>query len=146
MREIKFRGLSNGKWIIGSLFRFTGNINKGQCYISDYGSMVDHSVTNDMNDAAIGFFKRVDSETVGQYTGLKDKNGTEIYEGDIVAGGILRMTGGVGMNNERTTVHFKSGMFNCGQSSLNSFSNRTEIVGNIHENPELLQEVDLSEL
>lgn len=143
MREIKYRGLSNGKWIIGNLFIFTGNINKGQCYISDYGSMVDHSLTNDMNDAAIGFFKRVDSETVGQYTGLKDKDGVEIYEGDIIWDAHAEIHGKVTFDEGSFCVEWETHIEHLFEVIIDGYA---EVLGNIFENTELLQEVDLSEL
>ena len=125
MREIKFRGkrIDNGKWVYGSLI-----------------------IEEDPIADALKYFikpfnflrgKIVAPETVGQYTGHKDKNNKEIYEGDIVrysdryTAVVIWKDTGFGLEfieqveNPRTWYYLPNG-------------NVLEILGNIYENPELI--------
>ena len=113
MREIIFRGkrLDNGEWVEGSLW-----INIDRPFIISPGNCVGYPV---------------DRATVGQYTGMNDKNGQRIFEGDIIS---LR-------TGRPHVVRFKDGAFILEDSAIPmSFAIKFEIIGNIYDNPELLKE------
>lgn len=82
-----------------------------------------------------------------QYTGLTDKNGKEIYEGDILYVEITDSNIGRVIASDNTAVKYKDGMFGVDWgtrkefTNFNGFYNTTfEVIGNIYENSELLQE------
>lgn len=124
MRTIKFRGKRkyNGKWIYGSLIYF-----KESYYIQESGE--GESFVYPMNVEVI-------SETVGQFTEIYDKDGVEIYAGDIVnvkAGeycqGVWEWDGIVAIEDIRLAY----------QDIENA--DTIEVIGNIHDNPELMERI-----
>ena len=133
MREILFRGkrLDNGEWVYG-YYVHIGPVSCQRAYIiPEYTSAI--------------YVKEVDPSTVGQYTGLKDKNDKQIFEGDIVSTDIAR---------PYLIVEFRDGcfMFNCNDGGKDYYDimlpiledaqteyKYGEIIGNIHDNPELLE-------
>ena len=148
MREILFRGkrVDNGEWVIGDGIHYPKSQNwKGTCWIDGM-----HERAND--------WVQVIPETVGQYTGLTDKNGTKIFEGDILKGfrypffreedaaynyfaevvwfdnspafGLLTF------KNPESTVR---GISHGNADYMEDFdSEMWEVIGNIHDYPELL--------
>lgn len=142
MREILFRGKTTdkGDWVYGDLTQNHYDIcdkehilygKKDECYISSF----------EINDfAMVGFHEiEVIPETVGQFTGLIDKNGTKIFEGDLC------------LCDRHINDRFDKIVFEIKYDECRGFYGENfneieayefcmcEIVGNIYDNPELLK-------
>ena len=139
MREILFRGkrTDNCEWLYG--YYFFENIN---LYANFNGCHYVHPCGQNQALSVI-------PETVGQYTGLTDKNGKRIFEGDVVK---YKNTDGIKFNgvaltvigkvvyNEKNASFAISGKDEIGAKHYDYFPIKNiEIVGNIHDNPELLK-------
>ena len=119
MREIKFRGRDeHGKW--------------------HYGDLLSWPIIRSFN----GLNKEVAADTVGQFTGLKDCEEREIYEGDIVRFKLPPMV----LTNEKTAVGavvYEYGQFlviiHALRFTIFSVINDCTVIGNVHDNPELLE-------
>lgn len=135
MRQIIFRGkrADNGKWIYGWYI-------KANIHWHKYGVHKDWIVCNAIQNGGIcnviGRYAVI-PETVGQFIGLTDKNGTKIFEGDIVD--ILTE------NEELGKIEYNDGGFwvEADGFCLNFMENingkDVEVIGNIYDNPELLE-------
>jgi len=165
MREYKFRGKSKDiGWVYGQLaYDINGNV-----YIIQEVEL-DSSYGLEETILFATMWYRVDKETVGQYTGLHDKNGKEIYEGDIVRTqpyydrpfskkakskphiGVVKYEvkcgkGFVGNENE---VKYWGAEWRVEIKDYGKYVNcawgdffECEVIGNIYENKELLNETD----
>jgi len=120
MREIKFRAkvLNTDRWIYRQPFHVRGT---WYMYNSLWGKVL------------------IEHRTIGQYTSSKDKNGKEIYEGDILK---LDLTDWCGVEKDIfavTSDNFHGDMCYLASIVSNSKNDNIEIIGNIFENPELLE-------
>ena len=125
MREIKFRAKSGTQWRYGDLY----HNERGELVIYEpktSGQTLD-GVPFD------GWRIKVDPESVGQYTGLNDRGGKEIFEGDIIS-----LQGAYGSN--ATLVKWHDGMW-CVKKDLPlcRCTAIASVIGNIHDNPGFLE-------
>ena len=135
MREIKFRGKVKGKsdWVYGSLLIYGDgehniHVPRKHNYKLDAWNVV--------------------PETVGQYTGLTDRNGKEIYEGDVITtkGRYPRVVLWDKMNWALMPTEYYNDKYfwvmnlqHPGADWWEEFADRVEIIGNIYDNPELIK-------
>lgn len=128
MRKILFRGKhkASGKWCEGNL------------YIDKQGVAI---ITPD--DTPLGCYGQVDPDTVGQYTGMVDKNGKKIFEGDIIEcfsegaraqGAVQQRKDGMWIIYPAWQKHIMWGL--CPDENMHT---TVEVIGNIYDNPELME-------
>lgn len=126
-REIKFRAFSGISMVESDEFTIDGDT--GAVRLTSYSSYGEPT-------------ELMDSWTLMQYTGLKDKNGVEIYENDVL----------VKLHCDAGVVEFLNGSFSCKVKTPKGYrwyhigdnAEISAVVGNIHENPELLEKNDVA--
>lgn len=145
MREIKFRGkrIDNGAWKYGDLLRIVGG-----CVIY-HGSRTESELIEDRPNLAIELYMNevspVVPDTVGQYTGLKDKNGKEIYDGDIlgtsdrVIGYVKGSVRGYCYDVVYINHPAEESRWTLYSTVKDDYPEQIEVIGNIYDNPELLK-------
>ena len=131
MRDILFRGkrTDNEEWDYGDL------------WCNPYGKRV-VCIVSPINDQGTTGGNEVDPETVGQYTGFKDKNGKKIFEGDILSAHLDEDN-----PDYETVVQVIWEEYGWRTMEENGLSDPLDdedaeifaIIGNIHDNPELLE-------
>lgn len=154
MREILFRGkrVDNGEWVYGFYNRCEARLTYTE---EHYKNNPRSWIQTVENEGFAGQLVHVDADTVGQYTGLTDKNGNRVYENDILfddfgesycivkfgkyasSSGSERFTANVGFYTAwvgkcQNLLRRDLGYW------LKSMNNTTSVVGNIHDNPDML--------
>lgn len=136
MREILFRGrrTDNGEWVYGTPLYLTHEKNKNHKFVLIV------PIGTEFGCSELDEHYEVRPETVGEFTGMHDKNGKKIFEGDFI-------------NLPRWVVSYSNGMNDCYEMPAGWYFQRDNwdswselqhpddqvVIGNIHDNPELLK-------
>ena len=135
MKEILFRGKTGGgDWVYG-YYVLVNDISK---IFVPFPQEDKEFFKNSEYEKIGGRYKDVIPETIGQYTGLTDKNGKKIFEGDIVKGENWLHRD----HNIHRVVYHEGGFYYIdkdGEPWHHDHIEDIEIIGNIHDNPELLK-------
>lgn len=144
MREILFRGKDkyNGEWIEGYYYLSRSKYAGDKSFVSEV-----HTITTGIREVSGAYGEHSETikssvipETVGQYTGLTDKNGTKIFEGDI-----LKFSYNENDKEPKFySVEWKKdracfGYAETADKMIEVDCLHCEVIGNIHDNPELLK-------
>lgn len=139
MREILFRGKCGREWSEGCL------IKRGDTYcIYPQGKVCE----GENCSMTMMVWHEVNPETIGQFTGLTDKNGKKIFEGDIL---YIKASHGIECVVGNAIVYYDKELFQYRVRSTKPFGiiycdfthiDRFEVIGNIYDNPELLKAVE----
>ena len=138
MREILFRGKSNygnvGEWEYGLV---------AQPHVTENGIVTSYYFTK-LSENGYSSQRTVSANTIGQYTGLTDKNGQKIFEGDIcqIKGTphIDETPFVIEWNNEYCGWFWRDLSFGSPTDGMTpEIANMAKVIGNIHDNPELME-------
>lgn len=130
MREILFRGKEKDQWVSGYYWKYEQN---GK----------EFHVIRDSADKLLKFNHICAPETLGQYTGLTDKNGTKIFEGDIVITYDPDDSPAEVVYDESETQYgiVIENIYYCLGAQFRGID--LEVIGNIYDNPELIEDMDI---
>lgn len=145
MREILFCGkrIDNGEWVVGYYMK---HINRTPCAINDSVKEKDvehiifYDAFSDWNMPRGIEWTYIDPATLIQYTGLTDKNGKRIFEGDLITiPGSKRQGLPAPVKWSNFDARFEISRRGFNPICLDGDEGIYEVIGNIHDNPELLE-------
>jgi uncharacterized phage protein (TIGR01671 family) len=150
MRTIKFRGkrVDNKEWVYGYLYKLPLPSGEACMILTQDNIHLDNSLEPkyDLDFTLWVDLFLVDPATVGQFTGLHDKNGKEIYEGDIISSKKHPQIKHLIFYNEKqgkfmAGIYGKTNIYDFGVCGVDipAWMAEKEVVGNIHDNPELIE-------